>query len=75
MKVTVIPIVTGALGTVTKEFVQGVEALERRSGDHPNHSIMEIGREYKEKSWRLGVSQTPVESYELTLEEKKLSKE
>ena len=30
MKVTVIPIVSGALGTVTKGFVQGLEDLEIR---------------------------------------------
>ena len=30
MKVTVIPIVTGALGTVTKEFVVRLEDLEIR---------------------------------------------
>ena len=30
MKVTVIPIVIGALGTVTKELVQGLESLEIR---------------------------------------------
>ena len=30
MKVTVIPIVTGALGTVTRELVQGLEDLEIR---------------------------------------------
>ena len=31
MKVTVIPIVIGVLGTVTKGLVQGLEDLERRS--------------------------------------------
>ena len=30
MKVTIIPIVIGALGTVTKGFVKGQEELERR---------------------------------------------
>ena len=30
MKVTVIPIVNGALGTVTKDLVQGLEGLEIR---------------------------------------------
>ena len=30
MKVTVIPVVIGALGTVTQGLVQGLEDLERR---------------------------------------------
>ena len=30
MKVTIIPIVIGALGTITKGFVQGLEDLEIR---------------------------------------------
>ena len=45
MKVTIIPIVTGALTAVTKGFVQGLEDLDMRtSGDHPNYSIVEIGQ-------------------------------
>ena len=45
MKVTVIPIVIGTLGTATKELVQGLEDLEirenkRASGDHPNYGIV-----------------------------------
>ena len=44
MKVTVIPIVIGALGTVTKGLVQGLEYLEIRiSGDHSDYSISNIG--------------------------------
>ena len=41
MKVTVIPIAIGALGTVTKELVKGTGGLgnKRMSGDHPNYSI------------------------------------
>ena len=31
MKVTLMPIVIGGLGTVTKELVQGLEALEIRT--------------------------------------------
>ena len=30
MKVTVIPVVTGTLGTVTKELIKGLEDLEIR---------------------------------------------
>ena len=44
MNVLAIPVVIGALGTVTKGLVQGLEDLKiRTSGDHPNDSIMEIG--------------------------------
>ena len=39
MKVTVIPIVIGALGTGPGGFEN-----ERTSGDHPNYSIIEIGQ-------------------------------
>ena len=45
MKVTVITIVIGALSSVIKERVQGLEELEIR-GAHPNYSI-----EYREE-WR-----------------------
>ena len=42
MKVTVIPIVIGVLGTVTK----GTEGLgnKRTNGDHPNYFILQIGQ-------------------------------
>ena len=41
---TVIPIVIGALSTVTKGLVQGLEVLEIRGrvGDNLNDSIVEI---------------------------------
>ena len=46
MKVTVIPIVIGALGTVTKTLVQRLEDLEikRTIGDRLNYSVVEIGQ-------------------------------
>ena len=46
MKVTVIPIVFGALGTVTKGLVKGLEDLEnkRTSEEHPNHGIEQISQ-------------------------------
>ena len=57
IKVTVIPIVIGALSTVTKSLLKGL-GNKRTSGDHPDNSIVEIGQN-TEKS--LGfVSQTPV---------------
>ena len=46
MEVTVIPIVIGALCTVTKRLVQGLEDLEIREQceDRPNYKIIEIGQ-------------------------------
>ena len=41
MKVTIIPIVIGAFGTVTKVLLKGLEDLE--VGDHPNDNIIENG--------------------------------
>ena len=43
MKVTVIPIVIGGLGTIPKDLVKGLENLEIRSTDHPDNSIIKIG--------------------------------
>ena len=72
MKVKVIPIVIGALGTVTKRLVQGLEDLVIRgySGDHPNYSIVEIGQNTEKSPGylrRLAVTQTPVRNHWLTL--------
>ena len=49
MKVTVILIVTGALGTVTKRLVLGLGGFGNKTtiGDHPNYSIVEIGQNTK----------------------------
>ena len=43
---TFIPIVIGALGTVTKGLLKGTEGLghNRSSEDHSNYSIIEIGQ-------------------------------
>ncbi len=43
MKVKFIPVVNGALGTVTKILVQGLARLAT-SGDNPNYSIVEISQ-------------------------------
>ena len=68
MKVTVIPIVIGALGTITKGTKAGGLGNKRTSGDHSNYSIVEI-RQNTEKSpgdlRRLAVTQTPVENHQL----------
>ena len=65
MKVTVIPIVIGALGTVTKGLVQGPG--NKTSGDHPNYSIIEIGQNTESPGDLL--SRTPVRNHQLTLVE------
>ena len=46
MKVTIIPIVIGAFGTVTKGLLKGTGGLgyKRTSGDHPNYYIIESGQ-------------------------------
>ena len=68
MQVTIIPIVIGAFGTVTK----GTGGLGnwRTSGDHPNDSIIKNGQN-TEKSHgdlrRLAVTQTPVKNHRLML--------
>ena len=71
MKVTIIPIVIGALGTVTKGLVEGQEDLEiwRRVGDHPNYCIIEIGQSTEKTTGDLRrlVALTPVKDHQLTL--------
>ena len=71
MKVMMIPIVIGALGTVTKGLVQGLEDLEMRmSRDHQNYIIIEIGQNTEKSPGnlrRLAVTQTPVRNHWLML--------
>ena len=69
VKVTVIPIVFGALDIVIKGLVQGLEDLEI-SRDHPNYCIVEISQNTKKSPGdlgRLAVTQTPVENHQRTL--------
>ena len=65
IKVTIIPIVIGAFGTVTKGL-----GSWWMSGDYPNDSIIENSQN-TEKSLgdlrRLVVTQTPVKNHQLTL--------
>ena len=66
MKVTVLPIVVGALGTVTKGLVKSIRGLrnKRSSGDHPNYSIVEIDQNTEKSpgdSRRLIVTKTQSE--------------
>ena len=69
MQVTIIPIVFGAFGTVTKGLLKGLEDLEV-GGDHPNDSIIENGQNTEKSPGdlrRLAVTQTPVKNHHLTL--------
>ena len=66
MKVSVIPIVIGALGTVTKGLVKGLEDLEIRGWVE----TIETGQNTEKSPGhlkRLVVTQTPVKDYQLML--------
>ena len=72
MKVTVIPIVTGALGTITRRLVQETGGLrnKRTCGDHLNYCIIKIGQNTEKCPGdlrRIAVTQTPVKNYWPTL--------
>ena len=66
MKVTIIPIVIGTFGTVTKRLLKGLEYLEVIGKDHPNYYISENDQN-TEKSpkdlRRLAIPQTPVKDH------------
>ena len=69
MQVTIIPIVIGAFGTVTKGLLKGLGGW-RMSGDHPNDSIVENCQNTKKSPGdlrRLTVIQTPVKNHRLLL--------
>ena len=71
MQVTIIPIVIGAFGTVTKGLLKGLEDFGswRTSGDNPNYSIIENGQNTEKSPGdlsRLAVSQTQVKNHQLT---------
>ena len=73
IKVTVIPIIIGALGTVTKGSVHGLKELEIRdetNRNHLNYCIVKISQN-TEKSfgdlWRLAVTQPPMINHQLWL--------
>ena len=77
IKLMLIPIVIGALGTVTKGLIKGLGGLgnNRMSRDNPNYCIIEIGQN-TEKSHRnlrrLTVTQTSVKDNQLMLMRKTL---
>ena len=72
MKVTVIPIVIGALGTVTKGLVKGLRGVgnKRTSGDHLNYSTLKISQNTEKSSGNLRtlvVAEAPAENHPLTM--------
>ena len=72
MKVTVMPIVIGALVTDTKALAQGLENLEKKRTrrDNPNNSFIKIAHDTKKSPGylrRLAVTQTPVRNHRVRL--------
>ena len=72
MHVTIIPIVIGTFGTVTKRITKGTGGLGswRTSRDHPNDYIIENGQNTEKNPGdlvRLAAAQTPVKDHQLTL--------
>ena len=72
MRMTVIPIVIGALGKVSKELGKGRERVgnRRTNPDHPNYGIVEISQNTEKSPGdqkRIAVIQTPVKGHQLTL--------
>ena len=66
MKVTMIPIVIGALKTIPEGLVNGLENLET-SGDHLDYIIINIGQDTEKilgDLRRLAVTQTPVRKHQ-----------
>ena len=69
MKVTVILILIGALGAISKRLVNGQEDLKIRGG-HLNYSIIKISQNAEKCPGdlrRLTIAQTPMEDHQLTL--------
>ena len=72
MKVTIVPIVIGAFGTITKGLLKRPGGLGswRTGRDYPNDSITENGLNTEKSRGdlrRLAVTQTPVKKHQLIL--------
>ena len=71
MKLTMIPIIIGALGMIPKGLVWGLEELEIRiSRDHLNYSIVKIGQNTEKSPGdlrRLAVTQNLLKEHQLML--------
>ena len=69
MKVTIVPIVICALGTITKGFLKSLGSWRTRR-DYPNDSIAEDSQNTETSPGdlrRLAVTQTPVKNHQLIL--------
>ena len=69
MKVMVIPIVIGALGTIPKGLVKGLEDLDFKKSNR-DYSDYSITKNTKRSPWdlkRFAVAQTPVRNHQLML--------
>ena len=69
MKVTVIPIILGALGTVPKGLERRLEELQI-GGDYPDYIFVKVGQNTEKSPGdqkRLAVTQTPAKDHQLTL--------
>ena len=70
MRVTVMPIVVGRLGTVPKSFKKGLVELETRNWDHPGDSIKIDFHTQKSPGdllRRHDITQTPEKDHQLEL--------
>ena len=70
MKLTIVPIVIGALSTITIGLLKGGLGSWRTGRDYPNDSIAENGQNPKTSTGdlrRLAVTQTPMKNHQLTL--------
>ena len=72
MKVTIVPIMIGALGTITKGIIKKPGGLGswRTGRDYPNDSITENSQNTEKSPGdlrRLAVTQTPVRNHQLIL--------
>ena len=72
MKVTIIPIMIGAFGSVTKRIIKGTGGLRgwSMSGNHPNYNITENGQNTEKQPGDLrglAITQTPVKNHQLKL--------
>ena len=67
MRLTVVSILIGELGTVPMGLEKGV-GIFKTSQDHPNYSIVEVGQKTEKSPGdlrRLVVTQTPVKNHQL----------
>ena len=70
MKVTIVPIMIGVLGTITKGLLKGGLGSWRTGRDYPNDSIAKNGQNPETSPGdlrRLAVTQTPVKNHQPTL--------